>query len=676
MHLKISLLNPGPMVSRASFILHVLQGNGLDDLVRESIQNSLDAAIAPKNPSHNVFVDFTINEVNSQHIASLFDTETNERLLKRFSCEESYKLMVIRDSGTTGLTGDWEDLNSNIYKLVRDIGRAQAAAGAGGAFGLGKTIFSLMGPGLVGYYTKTSVAEGDYKEALVFSCIENEKESRTNDRITDSKTGIAWWTGENGKPIANSEQVRKILKTLGIEPYQNDETGTTILIPYFGITSQKLLPSQDSGRLTFESSEIKYIHNAIQRWYCNRVVQSPDKCRLQASVNGKIINKVEPTFETIQLLKDVINKHKSHNLPRNGLALSCTKAEGGVKFAKPTSEQDSNLIVKPIRINKHIHETAPTGWLAAIKVDDKSLGMGPPDNRYSPHKYIFGNNENIDERSAILGMCRGFEMIVDYNTGDWTNGLKTDREGDFIIGLFMLNSDAKLASTDVSLEEYIRSIEDPTHKTWSDKASTPKIAEGIKNNVKKAISDAFALKAETYKISDAGEAMRAQLGKALLPDDFGSFGTSLSQRNTPVAKKTRIKRSSEPILKIINDNISYRDDFIEIKMEIKTGTDDDSQPLCLSVLADAGSTQYNSSNWIGTRDELIGHQFPFEITKFEALKHKRKIDPRNNKYSIVIRFNEAGIEQFDCIMQIKTNDKRFRPVLAIEPARTLTIIHR
>ena len=90
------------MAQTGSSLLRSMQNNhtpALDLLVRESIQNSLDAA---RSESHPVKFDLSVHRFENNKIAKRFSGIT-EKLISRYS--HIGESIVIRDSNTTGLTG-------------------------------------------------------------------------------------------------------------------------------------------------------------------------------------------------------------------------------------------------------------------------------------------------------------------------------------------------------------------------------------------------------------------------------------------------------------------------------------------------------------------------------------------------------------------------------------------
>ena len=141
--MKIEIAEPGKMTQSGSSLLRLIQNNStplIDLLIRESIQNSLDAA---KDSVDYVNMEFKTGSFFKKSLNEEFD-EITDALNRRFPAEK-YDYIAIRDSNTVGLTGELNYLNmkqqGNLSKLIYDIGKPQEAEGAGGSWGLGKTVY-------------------------------------------------------------------------------------------------------------------------------------------------------------------------------------------------------------------------------------------------------------------------------------------------------------------------------------------------------------------------------------------------------------------------------------------------------------------------------------------------------------------------------------------------------
>lgn len=151
--------------------------------------------------------------------------------------------------------------------MIYEISKPQEAEGAGGSWGLGKTVYFRVGIGLVVYYSRILNEEGIYESRLAASLVENEMnaDSLIPALPGKSKRGIAWWGQEIGsnktKPITDEKYIEKILNIFEIEPYEGDLTGTTIIIPY--IDEQMLLENNQIEYKDSEDNRIRPFGDAV-----------------------------------------------------------------------------------------------------------------------------------------------------------------------------------------------------------------------------------------------------------------------------------------------------------------------------------------------------------------------------------------------------------------------------
>ena len=123
--MQIEIAEAGRMTQSGSSLLRLIQNNNmpvLDLLVRESIQNSLDAR---KTDSKYVNVEFITGLFNSSYLGSELE-ELTKPLYERYG-NQKYDYLAIRDSNTVGLTGvmNYKQIQNNSYgnllKLVYEI---------------------------------------------------------------------------------------------------------------------------------------------------------------------------------------------------------------------------------------------------------------------------------------------------------------------------------------------------------------------------------------------------------------------------------------------------------------------------------------------------------------------------------------------------------------------------
>jgi len=129
-----------------------------DSLVREAIQNSIDAQADPDVP---VIVTFGFKKTTSRNYPELFKIEQHIRgCLEMYDDENAHKkfdpmiaylrdadldkmdYLEISDENTTGMPYTKGDTKSPFYSFVQSAGNSsKASAGAGGSFGFGKAAY-------------------------------------------------------------------------------------------------------------------------------------------------------------------------------------------------------------------------------------------------------------------------------------------------------------------------------------------------------------------------------------------------------------------------------------------------------------------------------------------------------------------------------------------------------
>ena len=149
--LTVHQLINSPMVNKANSVLRVFQNNNdpIELVVRESIQNSLDAKSPNRSP---VQIQFNVSSIQNSAFNHLDGNLITHFKLR--SNQES-KSLEIRDNGT-GLEGDLIDnQDKNLQRLVYKIGQShQNQNQQGGSWGYGKTVYYRLGKGFVIFYSR------------------------------------------------------------------------------------------------------------------------------------------------------------------------------------------------------------------------------------------------------------------------------------------------------------------------------------------------------------------------------------------------------------------------------------------------------------------------------------------------------------------------------------------
>ena len=239
--MKINIPEQTPMSMSGSSVLSSIQNNSMstiDLMIRESLQNSLDAGIDNIGIYRSVDVNYTIGKFTKTNLTNELEGISVD--LKNKIKETECSFISIEDKNTVGLNGkikysDAKEKYGNFRKLVYEIAKPQTKEDAGGSWGYGKTVYFRVGIGLVVFYTRFK-ENGEYIERLACTYIEDEtKYNSLLHNIKRNDRGIAWFGDEqNGSPypIENHDYISNFLKIFDLRCYAGRETGTKIIIPF------------------------------------------------------------------------------------------------------------------------------------------------------------------------------------------------------------------------------------------------------------------------------------------------------------------------------------------------------------------------------------------------------------------------------------------------------------
>ena len=651
--MQIEIARPERMSITGSSLFNSIQNKHtpiLDLLVRESVQNSLDAA--QENARH-VNVNFILGTFSPIKVNNLLEG-VSEKLNERYSDNE-YDFIAIRDSNTVGLTGPlhYDDINEgsqnygNLLKLVYEISKPQTQEGAGGSWGLGKTVYFRVGKGLVFFYSRIRNEKGEYESRFAAALIENEHSpesvipSLKNSKI---KRGIAWWgvsRGENSTlPLTNEEEIKEILSYFGVPPYQEDATGTTVIIPY--INKRELLNdnrpnAQDDDNSTekyqpapWYNSVEDYLRIAIQRWYIPRLNNlAYNGTYLNAAINGKKINTddIEPIFAIYQ---DLYNIGTDDN-----------------------AEQKEDCQFEDIKIRGVLTNSSIAGRVIFKKVSRRELKMTVPDNKPRPEMYCNQEIRHAELNKPIFAFTRKPGMIISYkNEGFWLDGVQPTDENHFLIALFVLKSDNSLKECGgISLEEYIRKSELADHTSWKDH-SNQKIISKIQNGVSKKLSIASKEQDDNSQITKDSTFSKI-LGDLILPKiGFGKKpGTIKNKPNGNI----RSQKDGGILFSIDLSKTEYAASHMVINAEWSSKSA--LKRAALSLAIDSENNSISANEW----ENSMGLEMPFEIEDVSVLftklnKEKHEVSLHVSKDSIV-----ANAEQ--CCLNLSNTPKGFGNVI-------------
>lgn len=680
--MKIEILKTGKMTNSGQAVLRSLQNNSLpylDLLIRESIQNSLDAY---KENSTYVNVDF---------ITGNFDGKLLDKRLEKVNFMEKvktdyYKYIAIQDKNTYGLTGPLShkemegDDYGNLVKLVYELAKPQTNEGSGGSWGYGKSIYYGVGIGLVLFYSRIEI-DGEYQERLAAAYIEDE----TNNPIlppaqgTKTRLGIAWWGNDAGdgstEAVTDPKLIHEYMSIFNIKPYENEETGTTIIIPFI---NEKELLRHSYGSLQgndhyYESIE-HYLEVAVQRWYAPRLVEEYanvyERPYLKSRVNDiNVLEQAEKFFSIVQdLYKYALN---SNNKPKN---IECNREN--IKYYQNRTDQ--------FKANKNL------GTLIYTKVNYKDLGMGDIYNPNNPH-FLSGKAERHESEKhsnkPIITFTRLPGMLVSYEEhGDWANNIEETDIEEYIIGIFVLNSFENVYLNGFQafdLNEYVRKGEKADHTTWDD----PRMDDSTSNRpyelvkvLKRKVRHTIAKEYKTHievdsRISRNSSQISKELSDKILPS-YG-FGKKASKKRKTTVRSVKpptqtVRNSKKLGYTILDDLVKIKGNTVTVPIQLSIK---DLQSFELNVLLRSG----NDAITLEKYEKDTGNKAPFEI-KFSKLidnladlideklyNVENKSSNKNTNFGQIFKLNEEFTEDsFMLVVVLETDDIRTIPVLRIK----------
>ncbi len=517
--------------SYGSGALKALQNDNIPEielLVREAIQNSSDASL--KQPDKSFEVNFNYGKFKPSSLNSIFEDIDN--VLNVRYCNESADYLEVRDSKTAGLTGkvrkreiDSDD-HGNYFKLVFDTGKEQSnndGGKAGGSWGYGKSVYFRVGMGLVIFYSH--IKEDDrYESRLIAALVERENgENSILKHVRDDAFGRAWWGEWEDKesknellPITDEEKIQSILDIFGIEKFDEEETGTSIIIPY--INKEKLMSGifpEHCGinddiiaMCGFKNDIIEYTKLAVEKWYApklfnkNLSIYSEQKW-LAVRVNDEPIlyQNMRPIF---QLVQELYTSALSAN--KHGKQVYMSKQFSGIKSV----EIPSNKIV-----GKN------TGFVSTVIINRELLGGTA--SIIPPRAYL-RLFDCYTDNDPIVMYARAAGMVLDYKTdGKWAKGIsRPENDDEYLFSFYVPNCDNKLKEeaslgtyAGIELGEYLRKCEKSDHMDWNDE-STLTVVTNIAKQVVSKINNCYK-KADFSDVSGAASRLSGRLGKRLLP---------------------------------------------------------------------------------------------------------------------------------------------------------------
>lgn len=606
--MKINIPEQTPMSMSGSSVLSSIQNNSMstiDLMIRESLQNSLDAGIDNIGIYRSVDVNYTIGKFTKTNLTNELEGISVD--LKNKIKETECSFISIEDKNTVGLNGkikysDAKEKYGNFRKLVYEIAKPQTKEDAGGSWGYGKTVYFRVGIGLVVFYTRFK-ENGEYVERLACTYIEDEtKYNSLLHNIKRNNRGIAWFGDEqNGSPypIENHDYISNLLKIFDLKCYAGRETGTKIIIPF--INKKELLNDINykkeywNNNCFWKDNFEETLENAILQWYAPRINNKNykevfDKPFLKVYINNQKIKFNDDENYFFKVISELYNLAllNNYNISYN-----------------PDINHILDYDVKTVKYSKLKGQNS--GSIAFCKIPIKSFEL-------SPYTYIGIENNTSNGNRPIIGFCRKPGMIVDYQISNkWADKIPNTPEDEILIGIFVLNSNAIFKDC-FKLELYIRKSEMADHNAWDDvyieEKNYGKVVATICKNTKKIIQD--SLKENELNKPRRIIGISQKLGKLFLPTTGYGSTPQTGIKPKPKEKSTITRSRNGSTLKtgnVININNTLSSIDFELNLLNHNASID------ISIL---GIGNLNTWNNLMNKDNTVQKKaFPINIKQIQ-----------------------------------------------------------
>ncbi|AMK13455.1 hypothetical protein AUP07_0399 [methanogenic archaeon mixed culture ISO4-G1] len=550
----------------------------LEALVRESVQNSLDAA---KPGSSSVQMDFVVGQLDIPAISTIFPE------LSQVFNDNPSNFISIRDSGTVGLNGDVRDENANYRGLLTEFSRSgKNSSSQGGMWGKGKSVFYRQGSGFVIFYSRVHTPSGF--ESRMNAIFVNHRGYEIDVGIT-RWSGFSMWGGDfldedEIGPIYDESTIVSILDCFNLLPFGNEETGTLIIMPSVDLQSL-LMDVRETSKLDpnkpWLASVPKCIDFFVQKWFSPRLDNDvSSKPRLTCTVDS---SKVSLDYNLFRLFRNLYND----------------------------SFDVSNKNVLPIPKG---NQNNFYGWLAwgIYSYDDFKDGI------FFNDPYVLCNVENNskDGNRPIVTYTRSPGMFLNFNDPEFERiqEINSDR---YLLAVFRLNPDADTLvsmkdGSEMSLEKYVRSTELSNHGGWEDTMATS--INPVKN-IKRQIREKLQSQLRSPD-NDRVAGLRSTEGRFVAERLFPEGGSYVSTKRSgggdgPKPPRPGPKRPRAGVFFEPSSSSQTTDGVIHTgKMIFRN-----SKMATLSLGASAGSTILYSDQW----REKIGTAFPIKFRSLTIL---------------------------------------------------------
>ena len=517
---------------------------GFDLLVREMLQNSVDAAL-DEDTRKTISVYFNDTDLDVDAFAEMLGRDSARgvdyaKLLRAYVRDNDCcsRCLSIRDVGCVGMDGDVEDQESRAWKLPFGFLDGQDYASvSGGANGVGKVVAFKFGIGFVAYYSRTK----DGKSRFVIAFMDDGVREVFPRSVLPE--GAAWWGVRHSSSevfcLEDAAAIADMLKAFGLKPYPSGRSGTTVIIPFFDFEevvreAQSMFPVSICPWVsTFDS----YLRFCARQWYAPRMridVMALDPESLggaapyhwgrglkvcQKSIADKSASESK-VFGLIRELYDIAVGDAE--VPSDVMRVQCPLHRGGAKKGVEFSGEG-------------------IGWVAVKKISylkGRYKGILPVLCALAPGRHDeetgIDFTNRVSGRRGFMLYCRQHGMVISYER-EWDDMcyglLPKPQDGEFYVGIFVVDSQSRVKSRaiktpthEASVDVMFRTFENTDHYRWPRNATYEgvPVMNHLLYNIKQKLGDSCKAN-EAVVEREPLDRLSALLGRFMSPvgDGFG-----------------------------------------------------------------------------------------------------------------------------------------------------------
>jgi hypothetical protein len=439
----------------------------VDLLVRELIQNSLDAKLSRDNGQ--VLVDFDIFEPGKEVVdawrSTLGDSLVGQWVSKFL--DEKWCVLRVTDRGTTGLNGPVDAFSESddpepprFQRVAFKFGQPDNSnLVAGGSWGVGgKTVVFRMAAslGLVAYYSRPHSDEPS--RFIGVHCFDH---SGRESELKKHFDGFAWWGAKTPQGQVNGmigSDADQYARALGCDTAP-DFRGTQILIPLPLSALRAILPIEIGGVSDLKRQMIRLrdeIQLSTNRWWWPRLSGRVDEDgnRTRSDLGVRVTLGISPLSN--RGVQECINPQLHHFYSKFVNLYLCT-----------FRESDARKKIRRQKCGAYL-----LGYVCREVIDDKGLDGDFVLEEWTRMGVLGG--------SWAIAQVRNSGLVVSYfpslkmRAGREASGLSlTSTEAGLPLAVVRINGHCAVRKTqggaegDLKLESVFRAAENSAHSEWS-----------------------------------------------------------------------------------------------------------------------------------------------------------------------------------------------------------------